>query len=61
MEITDIIKFQKRNNSKSIRLAFFEAKKGSGKELEKILLKLIESTRKEPGNIAYVYADYTTS
>ena len=55
METTDIIKFQNRNNSRSIRLlAFFEVKKGRGKELEKILLKVIKPTRKESGNIAYV-------
>jgi quinol monooxygenase YgiN len=54
METTDIVKFQNRNN-KSIRiLVFFEAKRGRGKDLEKILLKVIEPTRKEPRNIAYV-------
>jgi quinol monooxygenase YgiN len=54
METTDIVKFQNRNN-KSIRiLVFFEAKRGRGKDLEKILLKVIVPTRKKPGNIAYV-------
>ena len=54
METTYIVKFQNRNN-KSIRiLVFFEAKRGRGKDLEKILLKVIEPTRKESRNIAYV-------
>jgi quinol monooxygenase YgiN len=54
METTDIVKFQNRSN-KSIRLlVFFEAKKDRSKELEEILIKVIEPTRKEPGNIAYV-------
>jgi quinol monooxygenase YgiN len=54
MDTTDIVKFQNRNN-KSIRiLVFFEAKRGRGKDLEKILLKVIGPTRKESGNIAYV-------
>lgn len=32
-------------------------KRGRGKDLEKILLKVIEPTRKESRNIAYVYID----
>lgn len=54
METTDITKFQNRTD-KSIRLlAFLEAKEGHGKELGEILLEVIELTRREPGNIAYV-------
>lgn len=54
METTDINKLQNRS-SKSIRvLAFFKAKLGKGKELEKVLLDLVPLTRNEQGNIAYV-------
>ena len=54
METTDIKKFQNRTKDSIRLLAFFEAKKGRGQELEKILLELIAPTRKEQGNIAYV-------
>ena len=54
METTDIRKFQSRSEDAVRVLAFFRAKPGSGKELEKILLTLIKRTRSEPGNIAYV-------
>lgn len=54
METTDIQKFQNKTQDSIRLLAFFEAKKGHGQQLEKILLELIEPTRKEPGNIAYV-------
>ena len=54
METTGIMKFQNRTD-KSIRLlAFLEAKEGHGKELKEILLEVVEPTRREPGNIAYV-------
>jgi quinol monooxygenase YgiN len=54
METMDIMKFQNRTD-KSIRLlAFLEAKEGHGKELEEILLEVVEPTRRESGNIAYV-------
>lgn len=35
-------------------MAFLEAKETHGKELEEILLEVVEPTRREPGNIAYV-------
>ena len=54
METTGIMKFQNRTD-KSIRLlAFLEAKEGHGKELKEILLEVVEPTRREPANIAYV-------
>jgi hypothetical protein len=57
METAYIVKFQNRNN-KSIRiLVFFEAKRGCGKDLEKIILKVIEPTRKEPRNLHMFYID----
>ncbi len=54
METTHILKLQQRTE-KSIRiLAFIKAKKGRRKELLEILLKLVEPTLKEEGNISYV-------
>jgi quinol monooxygenase YgiN len=54
VQTTDMTKLQNRTD-KSVRyLAFLEAKKGSGKELMDILLTLVEPTRKEEGNIAYI-------
>ncbi len=54
METIDIQKFEKRTN-KSVRLiAIHTAKKDLGGQLERILLRVIEPTRKEDGNIAYV-------
>ena len=47
-------KFQSRSEDAVRVLAFFRAKHGNGKELEKVLFTLIEPTRSEPGNIAYV-------
>jgi quinol monooxygenase YgiN len=41
--------------------AFFKAKPGRGKQLEKILQTLVAPTRSEPGNIAYVLHRSTTS
>lgn len=54
METTDIKKFQNRTADAVRVLAFFRAKPGRGKELEKILQTLVMPTRSEPGNIAYV-------
>lgn len=51
---TDIKKFQSRTADAVRVLAFFKAKQGKGKALEKILLTLVRPTRSEPGNIAYV-------
>lgn len=54
METTDIEKFRTRTNDSVRLLAFFHAKPGRIKELEKMLLALVPLTRSEPGNIAYV-------
>lgn len=54
METTDIRKFQNRTPEAVRVLAFLKAKPGKGKELEKMLKTVIEHTRREPGNIAYV-------
>ena len=54
MEITKISNFQKRNENSIRLLALIKAKKGRGKELLEILLKLVEPTLKEEGNISYV-------
>lgn len=54
METTDIKKFQSRTADAVRVLAFFRARQGKGKELEKILQTLVAPTRSEPGNIAYV-------
>jgi quinol monooxygenase YgiN len=54
METTDIEKFRKRTKDSVRLLAFFHAKPGKIKELEKMLLALVPLTRSEPGNIAYV-------
>jgi quinol monooxygenase YgiN len=54
METTDIRKFQSRTKDAVRVLAFFRAKQGKGKELEKILQTLVAPTRSELGNIAYV-------
>jgi quinol monooxygenase YgiN len=35
-------------------LAFFRARQGRGRELEKVLQGLVGPTRSEPGNISYV-------
>jgi quinol monooxygenase YgiN len=47
METTDIKKIQNITKDSIRLLAFFEPKKGRGQELEKILLELVELTRKE--------------
>ena len=54
MEATDIRNFQSRTTGAVRVLAFFKAKPGKGRELEKALLTLIGPMRSEPGNIAYV-------
>ncbi|HXV89624.1 MAG TPA: putative quinol monooxygenase [Nitrososphaeraceae archaeon] len=54
METTDIEKF-KRRGSNSVRLiAIHLAKNGFGDKLQDILISVIEPTRKEESNIAYV-------
>ena len=54
IETTDINKFQNRGE-KSIRvLAFIEANKGQGGELISHILTIVEPSRKEEGNIAFV-------
>jgi quinol monooxygenase YgiN len=54
METTEIKKFQSRTTDAVRVLAFFRARPGKGKELEKIQQALVAPTRNEPGNIAYV-------
>ena len=54
METLDIKKFQNRTKDSIRHLAFFEPKKARGQELEKILLELVEPTRKEQGSISYI-------
>jgi len=54
METTDVKKFQGRTEDALRVLAFFKARPGKGKELEKVLLTLVGPTRSERGNIAYV-------
>jgi quinol monooxygenase YgiN len=54
MEATDIGNFQSRTADAVRVLAFFKAKPGKGRKLEKTLLTLIGPMRSEPGNIAYV-------
>ena len=54
METTNFEKFEIRTN-KSIRLiAVHTAKKGYARELDNLLLSVVEPTLKEAGNIAYV-------
>jgi quinol monooxygenase YgiN len=54
MQATDIGNFQSRTADAVRVLAFFKAKPGKGRKLEKALLTLIGPMRSEPGNIAYV-------
>ena len=54
MEATDIGNFQSRTADAVRVLAFFKAKPGKGRKLEKALLTLVGPMRSEPGNIAYV-------
>jgi glyoxylase-like metal-dependent hydrolase (beta-lactamase superfamily II)/quinol monooxygenase YgiN len=53
-EITDIEKFQNRGDSHVRLIAMFNAKKDQGAKLENILVNLLEPTKKEKGNIAYI-------
>ena len=54
METSDIRKFQNRTSEAVRVLAFLKAKPGKREDLEQMLKTVIEHTRKEPGNIAYV-------
>ena len=54
MDTTDIEKFKRRGDNTIRLIAIYSAKKGLGDQLEDILVKVIEPTRKEEGNIAYV-------
>jgi quinol monooxygenase YgiN len=54
IETTDLAKFKNRTENSIRYLAFVEAKKGHGQQLMNILLTLVEPTRKEEGNIAFV-------
>jgi glyoxylase-like metal-dependent hydrolase (beta-lactamase superfamily II)/quinol monooxygenase YgiN len=53
-KITDIEKFENRSDSHVRLIAIFNAKKDQGSKLENILVNLLEPTKKEKGNIAYV-------
>ncbi|MGH9972348.1 MAG: putative quinol monooxygenase [Nitrososphaeraceae archaeon] len=54
MNTTDIEKFERRGNNVIRLIAIHLAKKGLGDQILNILVKVIEPTRKEEGNIAYV-------
>ena len=54
LDTTDIEKFNRRGNNAIRLIAIHSAKKGLGAQLQNILVKVIEPTRKEEGNIAYV-------
>ena len=54
MDTTDIEKFKRRSNTSVRLIAIHLAKKGLGDKLQDILVSVIEPTRKEKGNIAYV-------
>ena len=54
LDTTDIEKFKRRGNNAIRLIAIHVAKKGLGDQLQNILVKVIEPTRKEEGNIAYV-------
>jgi quinol monooxygenase YgiN len=54
LETTDIERFKKRGNHSVRVIAIHLAKNGLGKKLLSILVNVIEPTRKEQGNIAYV-------
>jgi glyoxylase-like metal-dependent hydrolase (beta-lactamase superfamily II)/quinol monooxygenase YgiN len=53
-QITDIEKFENTSDSHVRVIAIFTAKKDQGSKLENILVNLLEPTKKEKGNIAYV-------
>jgi len=54
LDTTDIEKFKKRGDNAIRLIAIHVAKKGLGEQLLNILVKVIEPTRREKGNIAYV-------
>jgi quinol monooxygenase YgiN len=54
LDTTDIEKFKRRGINAIRLIVTHSAKKGLGDELLNILRKVIEPTRKEEGNIAYV-------
>jgi quinol monooxygenase YgiN len=54
LETTDIERFKKRGDNAIRLIAIHVAKKGLGEQLLNILVKVIEPTRREEGNIAYV-------
>ncbi|MGB8936650.1 MAG: putative quinol monooxygenase [Candidatus Nitrosopolaris sp.] len=54
METTHIEKFKRRSDISVRVIAIFLAKNGLTDQLENILVNLIQPTRKEEGNIAYV-------
>lgn len=54
LDTTDIEKFKSRGDNAIRLIAIHSAKKGLGDQLLNILVKIIEPTRKEEGNIAYV-------
>jgi quinol monooxygenase YgiN len=54
LDTTDIEKFNRRGNTSVRLIAIHLAKNGFGDKLQNILVSVIEPTRKEEGNIAYV-------
>jgi len=54
METTKIPELRKRGRDSVRLLAFIKAKKGRGKDLLEVLLKLVEPTLDEKGSISYV-------
>jgi quinol monooxygenase YgiN len=54
LDTTDIEKFKQRGNNSVRLIAIHLAKNGLGDKLQRILVSVIEPTRKEEGNIAYV-------
>jgi quinol monooxygenase YgiN len=54
LDSTDIEKFNRRGKNSVRLIAIHLAKPGLGDKLLKILVSVIEPTRKEEGNIAYV-------
>jgi quinol monooxygenase YgiN len=54
LNTTDIEKFERRGNNVIRLIAIHLAKIGLGDQLLNILVKIIEPTRREEGNIAYV-------
>lgn len=54
MDTTDIEKFKRRGDNSVRLIAIHIAKNGLGDQLQNILVNVIEPTRREEGNIAYV-------